>query len=238
MLSALRTAAGALTDLAEEAAPVLEAEKRGSDVPLETQVKKEGLLPVREEPTGLAREGGTPETPGVAEVATGVEEPPVSKAKAKKEDKDRKGKKKTVKKEKKQGGIEAKEEEREVPPSNPGGPSSGSGLNRRGDTSRLPGHEEVASNPSSFGLATIPRGSAGRHFADRHNDEGRGSAKPPEPRGPPPRGDRPPPPPAPPRRPARSRSPRRTRGSKGQKHRQRGRDWQRRQREQWRRREQ
>lgn len=218
MLSVLRTACGALTDLAEEAAPILEAERKSSDVPVVDRPKKE-----EEASAGVQEPPG--KVPGVVDVDARAREAGegTEKKKRKKEDSEKKGKKKTVVK-KERTKKEKDERDTEDVEENPGGPASSSGIRRDGATPPLPRDRDVEENPANFGLTTISKGSAGRHFA-RTEGRRRGDERPPEPRDPPPSRPRLPPPPRAPPRTTRSRSREdyRRRGTKGVKHRERGR---------------
>eukprot|EP00438_Fugacium_kawagutii_P006828 Skav227026 [mRNA] locus=scaffold456:236256:249187:+ [translate_table: standard] len=197
VLAALRTAAGAITDLAEEAAPVLEAERRGSGFPEDKGPKTEASdeergkeetrkTEVREERSGEETAGGS--TPGVVDVQEerpGGKETP-KKKKSEKEKSDKKRKKRGPIKEKKRRETKEEEEiEEEESRRNPGGPASGSGIRRERSPPPVPGEREVESDPTSYGLATVPRGSAARHFA-RHGGEEEDRRRPAEPRGAPP----------------------------------------------------
>eukprot|EP00438_Fugacium_kawagutii_P016689 Skav223983 [mRNA] locus=scaffold1107:401409:402191:- [translate_table: standard] len=213
VLSALRSAAGALSDLVEEAAPVLQAERTTSGFPIPVKKEAEESVPAGtgEEASSSAKKKDEEED----EKESGSKEAVKSKKRSKGGPSEKKSggdkvKKEKRKKEKKEKVVitpakkaETEEEEEEI--------EEESGSTR----------SEV-SQPEELGLKPIPRGSAARHFNPRRDDEGsRGSHRPPEPAGPPPgrfhqdasywkRKDR-------------SRSKTR-RGTKGAQHRERGRD--------------
>lgn len=157
VLGALRSASGALTDLAEEALPILRAEKATSDV----SVPEESTVDDKKEAAKV------PEPPAGA--------PKTSEA-AKKEVKPGKKKDPTKKKEKK-----VKKEQPRLKSASPTNREPASSW--REDPNRHDGSidEHVARNPGDFGLGIVPRGSLGSHFASKE----RGSERPPEPPHPP-----------------------------------------------------
>lgn len=163
MLQALRGASGALEDLAEQAAPVLEAEHRTSAVPLGRESER-----TTEEAEDKETPGEPAHPPGerTKDEKSGVEEPPVTKLGKTKEQVERKKRKRAVDKERKKEKKERREEE--VSP-NPGGAAS---------SSRGVG---LDNDPSYLGLRTLPRGSVSHHFEDSIP----GRHRPPEPEEPP-----------------------------------------------------
>lgn len=160
MLAALRGLAGALSDLAEEAAPILQAELRTSD-PVGAASTAEGHT--EEKPTPSAEENKVDEKHGGD-----------TKKKSKKPKGEKKKPTKRVKGEKK-----AKEKRKR---------SRSSSSRRRaeeGEPASSAAGARPEPRPEDLGLRPLPRGSLRRHFEEKRVSAG--DRRPPEPPGPPPR---------------------------------------------------
>eukprot|EP00438_Fugacium_kawagutii_P024161 Skav223370 [mRNA] locus=scaffold1536:179632:180429:+ [translate_table: standard] len=175
VLQSLRDAAGALSDLAEQAGPILKAELATSDVLPEEPGAREEENPggaasgsrgpteeevARERPGRSKRdEKETDSSPG-----EGKGTPKREKLRRLKKDK-RKSEEKKATKRRRESPEAPERKEREAPE------EGRTGAYRTAD-------EEVAENPRRFGLDIIPRGSARSHFEGRHHG---GDRPPPEP---------------------------------------------------------
>lgn len=212
VLQALRDTAGALSDLAEQAGPVLQRELDTSGGFSSTPPVNPGgpATGSREAPENVSEE----KDPKVkkkeekGEKRTGDKPAPEKKGSEKK-----KRRKVDTREKKKKAAAHTEEEEEEKSPK-----ETREERGARGTAN--PADQDVENNPRRYGLEIIPRGTARAHFEERHHG-GSGAVPPPEPVLPPrhrggtePAGR------------GRSRSPERKteRGTKGSKHTERGRD--------------
>lgn len=199
VLQSLRDTAGALSDLAEQAGPILRAELETSDV--RDPGSKEAPDNNPGGPASSHRAAPAPREPAEEKEDKRPRTEESEKSGAKKAPA-KAPKEKKVRKDKKKGDLKRKKSPERAPRSD-----GGDDPQERIDT-------HVSENPRSYGLGIIPRGSAEAHFSRREEDN-RGDRPPPEP-------DRPPPPrprdPAPRGRPGGPRE----RGTKGKGHRERG----------------
>lgn len=216
VLAALRSAAGAIADLSEEAAPILAAEKTLSAFP--PKAEKKSPSPVQDSTKESSSVLGSTKRKAFKEEEDEEEGSPKEKEAAKTKKRERrtsggvriaparlrKDKKKKDKKERSKS-KEAKDEEEEIE-------------EEVEEDKKSEASEDQEDRRRGLGLSTIPRGSAGRHFGDRHGGVP-GRERPPEPVGPPPGrfhtdsywGSR-----------DRERTSTTPRGTKGSKHRERG----------------
>lgn len=188
VLAALRGAAGALTDLVEEASPILDSERLVSGFPPEDSQDSRAAVRHRTGDTSSVASG----TGEKGELVKPKEEEPSEEEKEavkseKKEEKTPERARSSGRKPKKEKKVKEKKERAKAvsPVPKKRQKEESEEEEKRKDESYSAGSEEEKA--PALELKPIPRGSAGKHF-DRENDRGRssGSAKPPEPVGPPP----------------------------------------------------
>eukprot|EP00438_Fugacium_kawagutii_P022471 Skav232357 [mRNA] locus=scaffold2646:529683:532082:+ [translate_table: standard] len=184
VLAALRSACGALTDLAEEAAPILEAELELSgpsgakDSTAAGAGGSSGALPA---PVEATEEKKPEETEAELKAKTLEEDKPEARSKPGRKDKvkrEAKESKREKLKRKERAKKVAKAKEKKKRRSREDSSSEGEKeVQKKVD-------EEVQQRPSDYGLHPVIRGSAGKR-QDHHGEPSSGSARPPEPLVPP-----------------------------------------------------